>query len=146
MINPDWLAGLLGGVMIGTAGAIYLLFNGRIMGASGILGTLAEGTERANLVEKAVFLVALFATPALLLALPGTAFGPGQTNITGSWLLILTGGVLVGLGTRLAKGCTSGHGVCGMSRLAPRSIAASLVYVAGGMAMMTLLRHGLGYL
>jgi uncharacterized membrane protein YedE/YeeE len=146
MINPDWIAGLLGGMMIGTAGAIYLLFNGRIMGASSILGELVDGSARATAVEKAIFLIALIGTPALLLALPGDAFGPGQTNITGSLPLIVTGGVLVGLGTRLALGCTSGHGVCGMSRVAPRSIVASLVYVAGGMAMMTVLRHGLGVL
>lgn len=143
MIDPDWIAGLAGGLMIGTAAAIYLLFNGRIMGASSILGELVDGSGRSTAIEKIVFLIGLIAMPALLFALPGDTFGPETTNITNSAPIILVGGLLVGLGTRMALGCTSGHGVCGMSRLAPRSIAASLVYVVFGMAVMTVLRHGL---
>jgi len=144
MINPDWITGLAGGVMIGTAGALYLLFNGRIMGASGIIGELVDGSGRATAVEKMMFLAGLIGAPALLLALPGDGIGSGQTNISTSLPVILIGGGLVGLGTRLAAGCTSGHGVCGISRLSLRGVVASLIYVGGGMAMMTALRHGLG--
>jgi uncharacterized membrane protein YedE/YeeE len=69
---------------------------------------------------------------------------PAQTNLTGNWLVIVVGGLLVGLGTRLANGCTSGHGVCGISRLSLRGIVATVFYVLSGGLTMALLRHVLG--
>ena len=137
-IPTDWLWGLGGGLMIGAAAAIYLLVNGRIMGASGILGGVVDGSGRNF--ERLAFLVGVIGAPALVML----AQGSPSTNITSDWLVIVSGGVLVGIGTRMASGCTSGHGVCGMSRFSIRGIVASAVYVGFGVAAMTVLRHGLG--
>ena len=137
-IPADWLWGLGGGLMIGAAAAIYLLVNGRIMGASGILGGVVDGSGRNF--ERLAFLVGVIGAPALVMLTQGAP----STNITSDWLVIVSGGVLVGVGTRMANGCTSGHGVCGMSRFSIRGIVASAVYVGFGMAAMTVLRHGLG--
>jgi uncharacterized protein len=137
MMQTDWLWGLLGGGLIGSAGAMFLLLNGRIMGASGILGTVVDGTAGRNLVENTVFIAGLVGVPWLI-----SLGWQGQvTNITSSNWAIVVGGVLVGLGTRLANGCTSGHGVCGISRLSRRGIAATLAYVGAGMIGIALFRH-----
>jgi uncharacterized protein len=137
MMQTDWLWGLLGGGLIGSAGAIFLLLNGRIMGASGILGTVVDGTAGRNLFENIVFIAGLVGVPWLIsLAWQGQA-----TNVTSNIWAIVVGGVLVGLGTRLANGCTSGHGVCGISRLSRRGIAATLAYVGAGMIGIALFRH-----
>lgn len=140
-MNPDWLWGFVGGLMIGGAGAAYLLINGRVMGISGIFGALIDGSGRSTWLERAAFVAGLVVVPAVLARQVG-----GQTHITANWGLIIVGGVLVGLGTRLANGCTSGHGVCGISRLSLRGIAASLVYIAAGAVMMAALRHGFGWI
>jgi uncharacterized protein len=133
----EYLWGLIGGLMIGGAASIYLLFNGRIMGISGIFGGLVDGTGWSSWPDRVVFIAGLVAVPALLaLILPGTT-----THLTGNWLVIIAGGLLVGVGTRLANGCTSGHGVCGISRLSPRGIAATLAYVGAGVLAISLLRH-----
>ena len=136
----DYLWGLIGGLMIGGAASAYLLFNGKIMGISGIFGGLIDGTGWASWPDRVVFIAGLIAVPALLaLVLPGAA-----THLTGNWLVIIAGGLLVGIGTRLANGCTSGHGVCGISRLSLRGIVATVFYVLAGGIMMALMRHGLG--
>ena len=132
----DWIFGLIGGLAIGSAGAIYLLFNGRIMGASGILGGLIDGSGGADRAERAAFLAGLIGVPMLLA--PALA---QQTHLTGNLVLIVVGGLLTGIGTRLGNGCTSGHGVCGISRLAPRGILATLTFMAAGAATVALLRH-----
>ena len=137
-IPADWLWGLGGGLMIGAAAAIYLLVNGRIMGASGILGGVVDGSGRNT--ERLAFLAGVIGAPAIVLAVQGAP----ATNITSDWLVIVLGGLAVGIGTRMANGCTSGHGVCGMSRFSLRGIIASAVYVGFGMAAMAVLRHGLG--
>ena len=137
-IPAEWLWGLLGGLMIGAAAAMYLLINGRIMGASGILGGLVDGSGR-NL-ERVAFFAGLIGMPAIVLAIHGAP----ATNITSDWVVIGLGGLLVGLGTRMANGCTSGHGVCGMSRFSLRGIVATLIYLAAGMMAMAVLRHALG--
>ncbi|MFC3179858.1 YeeE/YedE family protein [Cypionkella sinensis] len=137
----DWVWGFAGGLMIGTAAAIYLLFNGRIMGASGIIGELVDGTGWGNWAERVAFLAALIGVPFLLSFWIG-----GTTHLTSNWLVILCAGVLVGIGTRLANGCTSGHGVCGISRLSPRGIVASLAYVLAGGVTMLVLRHLFGWI
>lgn len=136
----EWLWGLMGGTMIGLAGAMYLLMNGRIMGVSGIFGGLVDGTGWSTWAERSVFIAGLIAVPALLaLAMPGTT-----THLSSNWLVIIAGGVLVGVGTRLANGCTSGHGVCGISRLSLRGIVATVFYILAGGITMALLRHVLG--
>ena len=137
MWQADWTFGLIGGLMIGLAAVMFLVLNGRIMGASGILGGLIDGSGRANRTERLAFLAALVVAPAV------AAFivGPPDTHATGSLVILIAGGLLVGIGTRVGSGCTSGHGVCGMSRLSPRSIVATLVYLGAGFATMAIARH-----
>lgn len=135
----DWLWGLLGGLMIGGAAAVYLLFNGRVMGASGIIGGLVDRSGWSNWDERLVFLAGLIGVPYLLSLWIG-----GETYLTGNWLVIVLAGVLVGIGTRLANGCTSGHGVCGISRLSLRGIVATLIYVLAGGLTIALLRQMIG--
>ncbi len=140
MIETAWIWGLIGGLMIGTAAAMFLLLNGRIMGASGILGGLVDGSGRSTGVERVAFIIGLVLVPALLAALMGGA----ETNITSNPVVIIAAGLLVGVGTRLANGCTSGHGVCGISRLSLRGIVATVFYLLAGGLMMALFRHVFG--
>lgn len=129
----DTLAGLAGGAMIGAAAALMLLLNGRIAGVSGILAGLAGG-PRAG--ENAAFVAGLVAAPlgyATLAGAPEIGVAPVP------WLLALAG-LLVGVGTRIGGGCTSGHGICGMSRLSPRSLAATALFMALAMAVTGLIR------
>jgi uncharacterized membrane protein YedE/YeeE len=140
MIEQDWVWGFVGGLMIGGAGALYLLVNGRIMGASGILGGLVDGSGRDTWAERLAFLAGLVLFPPLLVPL----YDKVDTRLTGNIWLLVAAGVLVGLGTRIANGCTSGHGVCGISRLAPRGIVATLAYILAGGVVMLAFRHWLG--
>ncbi len=135
-----WIMAVLGGAMIGLAGAVYLLVSGRIMGVSGILGGLVDGTGRQTGWERAAFLAGLIVAPGVA-ALFMTDI---STKATGNLLVLVIAGLLVGFGTRLANGCTSGHGVCGMSRLSFRSIAATLVYIAAGVVSLFVFRHIMG--
>lgn len=141
MIETDWIWGAVGGLMIGTAAAIYLLGNGRIMGASGIIGGLVDRTGLDTWGERLAFLAALVAVPALMQPIFATA---PSTNITSNLAIIIAGGLLVGVGTRLANGCTSGHGVCGISRFSLRGIVATVFYLLAGGLTMVLFRHLLG--
>ncbi len=138
-MNPDWIWGFVGGLMIGLAGAAFLLINGRVMGISGIFGGLIDRSGGSNRAERLAFVVGLVACPWLLSRLM-----VADTHITGNWAVILAGGLLVGLGTRLANGCTSGHGVCGISRLSLRAIVATVFYILAGGITMALMRHVLG--
>lgn len=140
----DWLhftpwPALAGGALIGLAAALFVLFNGRIAGISGLLGSLlVRGGEGRG--EKALFLLGVLLAPLLwqvFAALPVIEF-------QGGWLSLLVAGLLVGVGTRYGAGCTSGHGVCGISRLSPRSLVATLAFMASGFATVYVLRHGLG--
>ena len=140
MWQTDWTFGLIGGLMIGLAAIVFLVVNGRIMGASGILGGLIDGSGRANLSERVVFIVALVGAPAVATLF----FGAPDTNATESTTILVLGGLLVGIGTRIANGCTSGHGVCGISRLSMRGIVATLFYLFAGGATMLVARHILG--
>lgn len=140
MIQLEWVLGLLGGLVIGSAAAMYLLVSGRIMGASGILGGLIDGSNPNW--ERLAFVIGLVGAPLLL----NSYAGYPATNITANPTLLIIGGLAVGLGTRLANGCTSGHGVCGMSRFSVRGIVATLVYLGAGFLTMAVLRHGLGWL
>jgi len=137
MIEPDWVWGFVGGLMIGAAASLYLLVNGRIMGASGIVGDLVDGSGRATAAERLAFLVGLIAVPPLMVPLTHVV----DTHITDKLWVIIAAGLLVGVGTRLANGCTSGHGVCGIARLSPRGIAATALYLLAGGLVMFLARH-----
>lgn len=139
-IPMDWVWGLVGGLMIGAAAGVFLLVNGRIMGASGIIGALADGTAGPTGREKLAFLLGLVAVPPLLVPL----YPAVSTHVTGNPVVLIVAGLLVGVGTRLANGCTSGHGVCGISRFAPRGIVSTLIYLAAGAVTMAVARHVLG--
>lgn len=137
----SWMYGLIGGLMIGCAAAVYLLVNGRIMGASGIAGSLVDGTAGSAWMERAAFLVGVIGVPAvasLFMNMPAT-------NVTSNIPLLIVAGIMVGLGTRLGSGCTSGHGVCGMSRLSVRSIVATCIYIGAGVLVIVAAR-GMGVL
>jgi len=133
----DWINGLIGGLLIGTASAVLLLGNGRIAGISGILGSVLTGR---NLPESAAFLAGLIGLPALY----ALTLGAPAITVTGWQPLLLAGGLLVGFGTRLGSGCTSGHGVCGMSRLSPRSLVATGTFMAVAAVTVFLTRHVVG--
>jgi len=139
-VPMDWVFGLVGGLMIGAAAAVYLMVNGRILGASGILGGLADGSAGPTWREKAAFLLGLVAVPPLLVPL----YSSVDTHVTDNPVVLILAGLLVGVGTRLANGCTSGHGVCGISRFAPRGIVSTLIYLTAGAATMAVARHVLG--
>jgi uncharacterized membrane protein YedE/YeeE len=140
MWQADWTFGLIGGVMIGLAAALFLAVNGRIMGASGILGGLVDGSGRADGGERLAFIAGLIGAPAAA----ALALGAPSTHATGSAGLLVLAGLLVGVGTRIGGGCTSGHGVCGIARLSRRSIVATLVFLASGGVTMLVARHLLG--
>lgn len=136
-MQQDWILGLIGGLLIGSAAALFLLVNGRIMGASGIVGALVDGTAQDSKGEKLAFLAGLIAVPAMLRPF----WGEVSVHLTPNLGVLILGGALVGLGTRLANGCTSGHGVCGLSRFSPRSVLSTLLYLAAGAITMALARH-----
>ncbi|MFY9210892.1 MAG: YeeE/YedE thiosulfate transporter family protein [Aestuariivita sp.] len=140
-MEQDWIMGLIGGVLIGLGAATYLLGNGRIMGASGIIGGLIDGSGRSTAVERLVFLAGLVGMPAILMLMSGAEI---TTNLTSNWVVVAIAGLLVGVGTRIANGCTSGHGVCGISRFSLRGIVATLVYLLAGGAMLVVMRHVAG--
>ncbi|MEJ6402460.1 YeeE/YedE family protein [Yoonia sp. 2307UL14-13] len=135
-MQTDWLLSLAGGGLIGIAAAIFLLVNGRIMGASGVLGGLVDGSGRGDWAERAALLVGLVVAPSIIFAITRH----GATHLTENIPLIITAGLCVGFGTRLANGCTSGHGVCGISRLSLRGLVATGIYVMAGIGTVTLLR------
>lgn len=140
-METDWILGLTGGLLIGLGGAVYLLGNGRIMGASGILGGLLDGSGRNSMAERLAFIAGVILTP-LVIAL-ASGYRP-DTNISSNLIVLVVAGLLVGLGTRLANGCTSGHGVCGISRLSLRGIAATVVFMVAGIVTLAALRQLLG--
>jgi uncharacterized membrane protein YedE/YeeE len=139
-IPTDWIWGLIGGMLIGLGGAVYLLANGRIMGASGIIGGLVDRSGWSTGAERLVFLAGVFALPILLTPLVGAV----DTHVTDNWLVIIAAGLLVGIGTRMANGCTSGHGVCGISRLSLRGMVATVFYIMAGGLTVIVFRHILG--
>ena len=137
MMEQDWIWGIVGGLMIGSAGAIFLLMNGRILGASGIIGGLVDGTGSRSWAERLAFLFGLVVVPPLLVPL----YSEVSTHITPNLGVIVFAGLLVGVGSRLANGCTSGHGVCGISRLSLRGIVATVFYIAAGGITLVLFRQ-----
>ncbi|MEL6913800.1 MAG: YeeE/YedE family protein [Pseudomonadota bacterium] len=134
----DWIFGLLGGLMIGSAAALYLLVSGRIMGASGITGSIIDASGPTW--EKVFFISGVIGVPLIY----GQIWGFPETNLTSNPALLIFAGLAVGLGTRMANGCTSGHGVCGISRFSIRGIMATCVYLGAGFVTMYVGRHLLG--
>lgn len=140
----DWSAfspgsALLGGAIIGLAAALFILVNGRVAGVSGIVGGLMRGSAR-DASWRVAFIVGMLAAPlacALFTTLP-------EIEIAAGYPLLIVAGLAVGVGTRYGSGCTSGHGVCGLSRLSPRSLAATLCFMAAGFATIFVTRHLLG--
>jgi uncharacterized protein len=141
-MDIDWIYGLIGGALIGTGGAVYLLGNGRIMGASGIIGGVVDGSGRSNMAERVLFLAGMVLVPLLL---SFTVQRP-DTHVTSNVWALVAAGLLVGVGTRIANGCTSGHGVCGISRLSLRGIVATVVYILAGGLSIVFFRHILGWI
>ena len=132
----DWIYGLLGGLLIGLGGLTLLVFNGQIMGASGMLGRLIETGQANEKFERLVFLAGVFGAPLVILNYADLH----ETNITTNPFQLIIAGLLVGAGTRIANGCTSGHGVCGISRLSIRGLTATAAYIVAGALTMAVLR------
>lgn len=141
----DWNAftpgsALAGGVLIGVAAALFVLLNGRIAGISGILSGLLR-PSRGDAAWRAAFIAGLIAAPLAWLV-----FAPLPTvQIDAGYGALVVAGLLVGIGTRYGSGCTSGHGVCGVSRLSPRSLVATASFMAAGFVTVFVLRHLLGF-
>ncbi|OYD24910.1 YeeE/YedE family protein [Oceanimonas baumannii] len=136
IVNFTPLSALAGGLLIGVAALLLLLVGGRIAGISGIVAGIGSQSDKG---WRIAFTAGLIAVP----------FGVFTLNLAEAYSLqdyspwrLLIAGLLVGIGTRLGNGCTSGHGICGMGRLSPRSIVATLVFMAAGIATVTL--SGLG--
>jgi uncharacterized membrane protein YedE/YeeE len=130
------IASLVGGLVIGLASALLWILNGRVAGITGIVGELfrrVPGESRWRL----AFIAGLLGGGALVHLIRPTSFALPR----GGTALLIVAGLLVGFGTRLANGCTSGHGLCGVSRLSPRSIAATCVFMAVGMATVFVMHH-----
>ncbi len=151
-MHIDWQhftpwSSLAGGVMLGLAAALFVLLNGRILGISGILGGLRlRGHAAGDRAWRVSFLLGLLAAPLLWMA--GEGWGLAQPGmmidamvIDADWGMLIAAGLLVGLGTRYGAGCTSGHGVCGLSRLSPRSLVATMAFMGAGFATVYVLRH-----
>lgn len=137
----DWLhftplASLAGGILIGLSAALLLLANGRVAGISGILGGLLR-PARGDIGWRLAFVLGLFLAPLAWLTMG--RMPPAQ--IDNSPALLTLGGLLVGIGTRFGSGCTSGHGVCGIARLSPRSLVATACFLASGFVTVYVIRH-----
>jgi uncharacterized membrane protein YedE/YeeE len=130
-----WMS-LAGGIVLGLASALFILFNGRVLGISGIVGGLLRPKTR-DIVWRLSFLLGMLVAPSLYVAF----IGPMVATIDASWAMVIVAGLLVGIGTRYGSGCTSGHGVCGLSRMSPRSLVATLSFMAAGFITVFLLRH-----
>jgi uncharacterized membrane protein YedE/YeeE len=135
------LASLGGGVLIGLAATLLMLFHGRIMGATGILAGLVMPASRADFAWRAALVAGMVCGPAVLWLLTGVW---PKAQVTVSLPVLLLSGVIVGVGVSFGGGCTSGHGVCGIARLSPRSIVATVTFMLTTFATVFILRHVIG--
>lgn len=131
---------LLGGSLIGLAAVALMAFNGRIAGMTGIMTGLIPPVA-ADWGWRAAFLLGAIAAP-MLMVLAGGHIVAFDSNVPAPWLIV--GGLIVGVGVYFGSGCTSGHGVCGIARLSPRSIVATLTFMATAVATVFVVRHVLG--
>lgn len=129
-------AALAGGILLGLASAMFILVNGRVLGISGIVGGLLR-PKTGDAAWRISFVLGMLAAPLLYMLVAG----PVPATIDAGWGTVVLAGLLVGVGTRYGSGCTSGHGVCGLSRLSPRSLAATLSFMGAGFAIVFLVRH-----
>ncbi len=153
----DWSAtlhGLVGGVLIGLSATWLMATLGRIAGISGIIGTLVTARPKGDSAWRLMFVLGLISGPIVLM-LAGGGLGNvagGAVDVTGQVIgepaggvvLMLVAGLLVGVGTGLGSGCTSGHGVCGLARLSPRSLVATLTFLAAAIITVYVVRHMIG--
>ncbi len=139
-METSWINGLIGGLLIGTAAAILLVGNGRIAGASGIVRGFLTLRLDGDWLERAVFLLALLVVPAVY----ASVVGPPELAAPFGAPLMAVGGLIVGVGVRYANGCTSGHGVCGLSRLSGRSLAATATFMTVAAVTVFVVRHVIG--
>ena len=142
----DWVSfspwsALAGGAIIGVAVSMFALVNGRMAGISGIVGGLLRPVSLQDAAWRGAFVAGLVMAPlayVMFAALPAVA-------IDADYPLLIVAGLVVGIGTRYGAGCTSGHGVCGMSRMSPRSLVATLAFMAAGFATVFAMRHVVGF-
>lgn len=141
-MSIDWTAftpgpALAGGILLGIAASLYVLFNGRILGISGIVGGLLQ-VKKTDWLWRLSFILGLLTAPlwAKYVFQINTL-----TVIDSNYTVLLIAGLLVGFGARYGSGCTSGHGICGLSRLSPRSLLATITFMACGFLIVYLMRH-----
>ena len=133
-----WMS-LGGGILLGIASAVFILINGRILGISGILGGLLA-PKTGDVGWRIAFVLGMLAAPITMSLLTPDDF-ISAPRIDADYVMIVIAGLLVGYGTRLGSGCTSGHGVCGLSRLSPRSMVATGIFMAAGFVIVFVIRH-----
>lgn len=143
-MNIDWThftpwSSLSGGIILGVASALFILINGRVLGISGILGGLLP-PKAGDTLWRIAFLAGMFAAPWVFnLLAPADLITTPQ--IDADTIMLIIAGLLVGIGTRYGSGCTSGHGVCGLSRMSPRSLVATVSFMATGFLTVYVVRH-----
>lgn len=138
----DWLSftpipSLLGGILLGVAAALYVLFHGRILGISGIVSGLLH-PKAGDWSWRLVFVLGLLSSSFLGALILGIL---PIIEVDASWLTVIVAGLLVGFGVQYGSGCTSGHGICGLSRLSPRSLVATLSFMTAGFLVVFVVRH-----
>ena len=143
-MNLDWAnftpwSSLTGGIVLGIASALFILINGRILGISGILGGLLP-PKVGDTTWRIAFLLGMFAAPTVFHAVVPAEYVTAPRIEATEWMIVVAG-LLVGVGTRYASGCTSGHGVCGLSRLSPRSLVATGSFMSAGFVTVYVVRH-----
>jgi uncharacterized membrane protein YedE/YeeE len=143
-MNLDWAnftpwPSLTGGIILGIASALFILINGRILGISGILGGLLP-PKLGDTTWRIAFLLGMFAAPTVFHAVVPVEYVTAPRIEATEWMIVIAG-LLVGVGTRYASGCTSGHGVCGLSRLSPRSLVATASFMGAGFVTVYVVRH-----
>jgi uncharacterized membrane protein YedE/YeeE len=143
-MNLDWAnftpwPSLTGGIILGIASALFILINGRILGISGILGGLLP-PKVGDTTWRIAFLLGMFAAPTVFHAVVPAEYVTAPRIEATEWMIVVAG-LLVGVGTRYASGCTSGHGVCGLSRLSPRSLVATASFMGAGFVTVYVVRH-----
>ena len=143
-MNLDWAnftpwSSLTGGIILGIASALFILINGRILGISGILGGLLP-PKVGDTTWRIAFLLGMFAAPTVFHAVVPAEYITAPRIEATEWMIVVAG-LLVGVGTRYASGCTSGHGVCGLSRLSPRSLVATASFMSAGFVTVYVGRH-----
>jgi uncharacterized membrane protein YedE/YeeE len=138
----DWLTftpipSLLGGMMLGLAVTLYVLLHGRILGISGIVSGLVH-TKKEDWSWRLAFIIGLLTAPFLAALFFGIL---PVIEVDANWLTVIIAGLLVGFGVQYGSGCTSGHGICGLSRLSPRSLVATLSFMTAGFLVVFIIRH-----